>query len=105
MERTKSETRGVWTRGEHPRELVLNDGSRLLLEPALDTDGQVSWRRTDGREDTEARVSVPEAMELAGAGYSDYVSVRTRAEAEWLRAVASWCGAEASRLEEGLAAV
>lgn len=104
MERTDHEIRGVWTRGADPKELVLSDGSRLLLEPALAADGEVAWRRTDGRDDTESRVSVPKAMELAGDAYSGYVSVRTRAEAEWLRAIATWCGDEASRLESGLAA-
>ena len=49
-------------------------------------------------------MSVPEAFELAGEAYSDYVAVRTRAEAEWLRTVAEWCRAEAGRLEGGLRA-
>ena len=89
--------RGVWTRGDGPQELVLSDGSRLTLS-ATDS-GPVIWRRTDGRDGGERRVSYEEAMDLAGEGYSDYVRVRTRAEAEWLRAVADWCGGEAERLE------
>jgi len=96
--------RGVWTRGADPKELVLSDGSRLALESGLTGDGEVAWRRTDGRDATEGTVSVPEAVELAGDDYQGYVAVRTRAEAEWLRAIAEWCRVEASRLEGGLAA-
>lgn len=98
------EIRGVWTRGADPKELVLNDGSRLKLESTLDGDGEVAWMRSDGRDATAASVSVPEAAELAGEEYRHYVAVRTRAEAEWLRAVADWCRSEAARLEGGLAA-
>lgn len=89
--------RGVWTRGEGPQELVLSDGSRLELSGA--ERGQVRWRRTEGPDGRERAVSYDEAVELAGEGYSDYVRVRTRAEAGWLRAVADWCGTEARRLE------
>ena len=95
--------RGVWTRGDDPQELVLSDGSRLQLEGAFGR-GQADWQRTDGRDDTAGPVSVSEAFELAGDAYSDYVAVRTRAEAEWLREVAEWCGTEARRLEQGLTA-
>jgi hypothetical protein len=102
-DRTDHEIRGVWTRGADPKELVLSDGSRLSLESGLSGDGEVAWRRTDGRGDTEGPVSVPEALELAGDPYRAYVSVRTRAEAEWLRAIAEWCRREATRLEGGLA--
>jgi len=96
--------RGVWTRGADPKELVLSDGSRLVLEPGLTGDGEVAWRRTDGRDATEGEVSVPEALDLAGEHYQGYVAVRTRAEAAWLRAISEWCRIEASRLEGGLAA-
>ena len=102
MERDDHDIRGVWTRGSDPQELVLSDGSRLTLEPGMSAEGGVGWRRTDGRDETAGTVSVPEAYELAGEPYSDYVSVRTRAEAEWLRAIADWCATEASRLERGL---
>jgi hypothetical protein len=102
METDGHDIRGVWTRGSDPQELVLSDGSRLLLETGLGGEGEAAWRRTDGRDETEGRVSVPEAFELAGDAYTDYVAVRTRAEAEWLRAVAEWCGTEAGRLERGL---
>ena len=104
MERTDHEIRGVWTRGAEPKELVLSDGSRLLLESELSGDGEVAWRRTDGRDETGGPVSVPEARSLAGEDYEGYVTVRTRAEAEWLRAIAEWCRVEASRLERGLVA-
>jgi len=77
--------------------LVLSDGSRLKLAGA--ESGRVAWRRTDGRAEGERPLSYREAVHLAGAEYSDYVRVRTRAEAGWLRAVADWCGTEAERLE------
>ena len=96
--------RGVWTRGDEPQELVLSDGSRLRLEAGAPGSGGAQWRRTDGRDGTAGTVSVPEAVELAGEAYSDYVEVRTRAEAEWLRSVADWCQDEAQRLDQGLAA-
>lgn len=94
--------RGVWTRGDDPKELVLSDGSRLRLEPGMLNGGDAAWQRTDGRDETSGAVSVPEAFDLAGDAYSDYVAVRTRAEAEWLRTVAEWCRTEAGRLERGL---
>jgi hypothetical protein len=102
MEKTDHDIRGVWTRGADPKELVLSDGSRLVLEPALAADGDVAWHRTDGRDETDGPVSLPEALELAGEHYAGYVEVRTRAEAAWLRAIADWCGAEASRLDREL---
>lgn len=96
------ELRGVWTRGADPKELVLSDGSRLALQPA--EQGRVLWRRTESRDGDEATMSVGEAVELAGDEFADYVTVRTRAEAEWLREVAEWCGEEAHRLDHELAA-
>jgi hypothetical protein len=90
------ELRGVWTRGAEPKELVLSDGSRLTLTDG--ERGQVCWRLHDAREGERA-VSYEEALELAGDEFSDYVRVRTRAEAGWLRSVADWCGGEAERLE------
>jgi hypothetical protein len=92
--------RGAWLRGEAPQELVLSDGTRLRLEPA--EDGRVGWRRLDELEGRTRQVSTGEASELAGE-FDAYVTVRTRAEAAWLRAVADWCGGEAERLERELA--
>jgi hypothetical protein len=89
--------RGVWTRGEEPKELVLSDGSRLSL--ADGGQGRMLWRRTDDRDGGDRAISYDRALELAGDEFSDYVRVRTRAEAGWLRAVADWCGGEAERLE------
>ncbi|HEX6116268.1 MAG TPA: hypothetical protein VFY99_04160 [Solirubrobacterales bacterium] len=89
--------RGVWTRGEEPKELVLSDGSRLTLSGG--EQGSVLWRRTDAGEGGDRTISFEQAIELAGEEYSDYVRVRTRAEAGWLRAVADWYGTEAARLE------
>ena len=95
------ELRGVWTRGANPKELVLSDGSRLALQPA--ERGRVLWRRTESRDGDDRALSVGEALELAGDEFAGYVAVRTRAEMEWLRAVAEWCGEEAHRLDDELA--
>ena len=91
------DVRGVWTRGEEPKELVLSDGSRLTL--AEGDQGRVLWRQTDAREGGDRAISYDQAIELAGEEYSGYVRVRNRAEAGWLRSVADWCGTEAERLE------
>jgi hypothetical protein len=95
------ELRGVWTRGSDPKELVLSDGTRLSLRGA--EQGQVIWCRVDGSDDDAETLSVGRALDLAGDEFSDYVEVRTRAEAGWLRAVADWCSEEAGRLEGELA--
>ena len=97
------EVHGAWVRGQDPKELVLSDGSRLHLEAGLGTDGEIGWQRTDG-DGASAPISTGEAFDLAGRAYGRYVAVRTRAEAEWLRAIAEWCRSEAFRLEQGLAA-
>ena len=91
--------RGIWVRGTTPKELVLSDGSRLGLEPT--EDGGVEWRRRDEVEGEAERVSAERAFELAG-DYGDYVEVRTRAEAAWMRAVADWYAEAAGRLEDDL---
>ena len=92
--------RGVWVRGETPKELVLSDGTRLRLEPA--EQGRVEWRRRDEVQGRAQPISASEALELAG-DFDRYVVVRTRAEAEWLRAVSDWCTTEADRLDSELA--
>jgi len=104
METDEHDIRGVWTRGSEPKELVLSDGSRLTLGADGASGGGVNWQRSDGRDETFGTVSVPKALELAGDHYSPYIRVRTRAEAEWLRSVADWCSAEATRLDQDLAA-
>lgn len=95
------ELRGVWTRGEEPKELVLSDGSRLSL--AGGEEGHAHWRRTDTADgEADGALSADRARALAGEQFRGYVEVRTRAEAEWLRAVADWCAGEADRLESEL---
>ena len=94
------ELRGVWTRGAEPKELVLSDGSRLMLEDA--DQGPVLWRRTECSDGDDRSMSVAEALEVAGDDFRGYVTVRTRAEAAHLRSVAEWCGAQAERLEHEL---
>lgn len=92
--------RGAWLRGEAPRELVLSDGTRLMLAPI--EGGGIEWHRRDGLEERTRVLSAGEAQELAG-DWADYVSVRTRSEAEWLRTLAEWCSTEADRLDAELA--
>lgn len=78
--------------------LELNDGTRLMLDATVDQE-RVEWRRLGRR---RTRVSVSEARQLAGDEFADYVTVRTRAEAEWLRAVSDWYREQADRLQREL---
>ena len=57
--------RGIWTRGETPKELILSDGSVLHLESA--ESGRAGWLRTDRMSGGEHGVSVADASELAQA--------------------------------------
>jgi hypothetical protein len=91
------QVRGITLRGDEPKRLELSDGSRLMLDGASE---EREWRRL-GRGHTN--VSVSEAADLAGHEFADYVEVRTRAEVEWLRAVADWYRQQADRLQEQLA--
>jgi len=91
--------RGTTLRGDEPQRLELSDGSRLMLDSEAGEDRKV-WRRL-GRGHTS--VSVAEARDLAGDEFADYVEVRTRAEVEWLRAVADWYRQQAERLQGQLA--
>jgi hypothetical protein len=93
--------RGIEIDGAEPKELVLSDGSRLCLETEPADRGRVEWRRnTDGSGGDP--VSLHEALDLAGDEYSGYVAVRTRAEVEWLRAVADWYREQAELLAREL---
>jgi hypothetical protein len=65
------------------------------------SEGGTAWRRLGRRPHTS--VSVAEALDLAGDEFADYVEVRTRAEVEWLRAVADWYRQRADRLQSQLA--
>ncbi len=94
------ELRGVWTRGAEPKELVLWTARGWRCSPpSADRCSGGAPRARDGDGGT---LSVGEALDLAGDEFADYVTVRTRAEAGWLRAVADWCGGEAERLEREL---
>ena len=94
---------GVEIDGAEPKELVLSDGSRLCLETEALDRGRVEWRRcADGAAGDP--VSLPDAIELAGDDYSEYVAVRTRAEVEWMRAVAEWYREQADALSGELRA-
>jgi hypothetical protein len=91
--------RGTSLHGDEPKRLELSDGSRLMLDGASE-DERTAWRRL-GRGHTS--VSVAEAVDLAGDDFARYVAVRTRAEVEWLRAVADWYRQRADRLQNQLA--
>jgi hypothetical protein len=90
--------KGTGLRGDAPTRLELSDGTRLMLDGTVDEE-RVQWRRLGRR---RTRLSVSEATRLAGQEYADYVSVRTRAEAEWLRAVSDWYREQADRLQREL---
>jgi len=91
--------RGRSLRGDDPQRLELNDGSRLMLDGAADQE-RVQWRRIGRR---RSNVTVSEAVDLAGNEFGDYVAIRTRAEAAWLRAVSDWYREQADRLQRELA--
>jgi hypothetical protein len=93
------QVRGMTLRGDEPKRLELTDGSRLALDGTSDRD-RSEWRRLGRR---RSRLSVSDAIELAGADYAPYVAIRTRAEVEWLRAVADWYRQQADRLQRELA--
>ena len=93
------QVRGTTLRGDEPQRLELSDGSRLMLDSEAGEERKV-WRRL-GRGHTS--VSVTEARDLAGDEFAGYVEVRTRAEVEWLRAVADWYQQRAERLQSQLA--
>jgi hypothetical protein len=86
-------------KGDSPMRLELNDGTRLMLDATVDSE-HVEWRRLGRR---RTAISVSEATRLAGDEFADYVAIRTRAEAEWLRAVSDWYRDEADRLQRELA--
>lgn len=100
MTRDFQDPHGLRVEGADPKELLLSDGSRLRLESAT-ADERARWLRLDGA-DAEP-ITAAAASSLAGE-FEGYVHVRTRAEAEWLRALAQWAGDEAARLDEELAA-
>jgi hypothetical protein len=93
------QVRGSALRGDEPQRLELSDGSRLMLDGECGED-RTEWRRLGRR---HSNLSVSEAVDLAGDEYTDYVEVRTRAEVEWLRAVADWYRQQADRLQGQLA--
>jgi hypothetical protein len=91
--------RGLTLRGDEPKRLELSDGSRLTLDATSDRD-RSEWRRLGRR---RWNLTVSAAIDLAGEEYAGYVAVRTRAEVEWLRAVADWYRQQADRLQGQLA--
>lgn len=93
---------GVGVDGREPKALLLNDGTRLALHED-GPDARPRWTRV-GDEGPDDSISVAEALTLAGEQHQDYVRVRTRSEAAWLRVVAEWFEHEARELEESLGA-
>lgn len=89
--------------GAEPKPLRLSDGSSLTLE---DRDGGApGWTVAVAGEDETGVASVAEAMELAGAEHAEYVRIRTRTEAAWMRVVSEWFADQAQRLEGDLRSV
>ena len=93
------QVRGFALRGDEPQRLELSDGSRLMLD-GESGEARTEWRRLGRR---HSNLSVSEAVDLAGREYAEYVEVRTRAEVEWLRAVADWYRQRADGLQGQLA--
>jgi hypothetical protein len=91
--------RGLALRGDDPQRLELSDGTRLMLDGGSGED-RTEWRRLGRR---HSNLSASEAMDLAGDDYTDYVEIRTRAEVEWLNAVADWYREQADGLKRQLA--
>lgn len=87
--------RGLALRGDEPKRLELSDGTRLMLDGAS-SENRTEWRRLGRR---HSNLSVSEAVDLAGNEYAGYVAVRTRAEVEWLHAVADWYRKQADQLQ------
>ena len=74
----------------------LGDGTRLELDGEA-ARGTVDWLRKGGEAPTE-ELTVAQAVGAAGAEHGAEVMVRTRAQVEWLRLAARWCGEQADRL-------
>jgi hypothetical protein len=98
MEMADQRVSGRTLCGDEPKRLELSDGSRLMLDGAPDK-GRSEWRHVGRR---HSNVSVAEARSLAGDDYAGYITTRTRAEVEWLRAVGDWYRQQADRLNEQL---
>jgi hypothetical protein len=97
---SENRIRGRTLRENAPSRLELSDGTRLMLDGAAEQP-TIQWRRLGRR---RSNVSVSEAASLAGDEFAHYVEVRTRAEAEWLRAVSDWYREQADGLHRELAA-
>ena len=100
MAKDERQVRGVRISGREPKALLLSDGTRLALEGNGSVDEVAAWTRV-GDEDGE-RLSVTDALSLAGEEYAEYVQVRTRAEAAWLELISEWYRLAADRLKGDL---
>ncbi len=95
--------RGKQVGGREPKALLLTDGTRLALEQDDTSGGANRWTRVGDKEGVAEQISVAQAVRLAGEDHADYVTVRTRAEVEWLNIVAEWYREQADRLAVDLA--
>ena len=99
--RKENRTHEADVRGREPKALMLGEGTRLTLDEDGPS-GRPDWTlRDDGAGERE--LSVTDAMRVAGDRHADYVRIRTRSEAAWLRLVSEWCEQEAERLDRELA--
>ena len=89
---------GVAVAGREPKALLLSDGSRLALEDD-GPGGRPDWALLGDDGLSERDLSVADAILIAGDDHAEYVRVRTRAEAAWLRLVSEWFEREAQRLD------
>jgi hypothetical protein len=96
------EVRGIKVGGGEPKALLLSDGTRLALEEDGAADGAASWTRVSEGEGEGGRLTVDDAIALAGDEYAGYVEVRTRAEVAWLELISEWYRHAAERLKTDL---
>ena len=97
------EPRGVQLGGREPKALLLSDGTRLALEDEAGPGGRSDWTLIGEDGHDGSGLTVGEALQLAGSDHAEYVRVRTRAEAAWLRVIAEWFEQQAARLDRELA--
>lgn len=97
------DAQGVGVGGREPKALLLSDGTRLALEEDIGPGGRAEWTLVGDDGEGTDRITVSDAVRIAGEQHADYVRVRTRAEVAWLRLVAEWFDGEAKRLDTDLA--
>lgn len=88
------EVHGVEVGGSEADELLLSDGTKLILE--ADGEDPRPWHRVgDG---TDENLTIDNACEVAGEEFEGYVRARTFSEASWLSMLGAWANERAAML-------